>query len=330
MADEISKENKDIISLETLVGDAAPPDAPAIGDAVDVIDEVLSVEDPAFAAELAEIRDQGAPDPLDVAVSVDEDVDTILALERAERHARGLRALKLWLFVKPLRKLKGAIASLKLIGPWMRLSVLPALKNGLLAALKGLKAAAAYTGRKIKAGLGWFSALPMPSKLLVLGVVVFAVASVAMVRIAWRGSYLPTLRRDFLVSFAPVADHAYEIEKDEAWEDLNDPLLHPEHIVLIERLIVNLRPGGGEDSNPMAMIDLYVEAGSQDAAVEVKDREAEMRDMILRTMEQMSYEDLAGDAGKNKLKIFLRKNLNDMMVRGRVRRVFFKSIVVKS
>ena len=325
MADQTP--NEDTISLEDLIRDtAAQTDAPPVGQAVDLIDKVLAVEDPGFAAELTELKSQGVATAADVAV--DDDIESILASERAEKRTRGLRLIKLWLVTKPWRKFLRALSTVMTIGPWVQLTVWPATKRGSVATLSGLKASAKYSGGKAKAGFSWFAKLPMPSKALVILVIAFAVGSVVMVRVAWRGSFLPSLQRDFLVSFANVADHSYEIQKGEAWADLNDPLLHPEHIVLIERLIVNLRaPGDG--SNPMALIDLYIEAGSQDAAVEVKDRDAAMRDMISRTMEQMTLDELSTDAGKNKLKVFLRKNLNDMMVRGRIRRVYYKSMVIK-
>ncbi len=315
------------VSLEDLVRETAVA-GPPVEESVGAIDKLLEIEDPSFAAELTELRAQGGPASGDVTVAVDSDIDSILAQEKSEKAARGFRKIRLWLVVVPPRKITRTVSNLKALKPWLILTVLPAVKDGAGSSLTGLKSSAKYALAKVKVGLNWFSKLSPPSKLLLVTVIVFAGASVAMVRVALNGSFLPSLQRDFLYSFADVADQSFAIGKDEGWEDLNDPLLHPEHIVLIERLIVNLRaPGDGTD--PMALVDLYIEAGSQEAAVELKDREAATRDMILRTMEQTTFEDLSTDAGKNKLKVFLRKNLNDMLSRGRVRRVFYKSIVLK-
>ena len=57
--------------------------------------------------------------------------------------------------------------------------------------------------------------------------------------------------------------------------------------------------------------------------------EAEARDAISTTRLQMSYDELSTEAGKSKLKVVLRKNLNEVLSTGRVRRVYFKSIIVK-
>lgn len=321
-----SSANDDLVSLEDLVRDTPPMTGLAIAESVSTIDQVLSVEDPAFASELAELKTQGATPDGDIAV--DHDVDKLVQQEKIEQAAKGFAKIKVWLIAWPKKKIARVVNALKGIGPWFIATALPALKAGLITSLKATKTGLGYVFANLRAGFGWFGALPLMSKALVGLVIIFTGAIVVVAKIALTGHFLPSLERDFLTSFALKADQTFEIPKDEVWEDLNDPLLHPEHIVLLERLVVNLRaPGDG--TNPMALIDLYIEAGSQDAAVEVKDRDAEIRDMTLRTLEQMDYDELVTETGKAKLKVFLRKNLNDMMTRGRIRRVFYKSIVLK-
>jgi flagellar basal body-associated protein FliL len=210
----------------------------------------------------------------------------------------------------------------------VKLTAWPAVKTGAITGFARAKSGLTWFFGKIKSGLSWYGKQTGQSKLLIVAVIILAAGAAAMTRIVIHGSFLPTLEQDFVYSFANGADHAYTFAADEKWQDLNDPLLHPEHIVLLERLVVNLRaPGDG--SNPMALLDLYVEVGTQEGAVEIKNRDAEVRDMVLRTMEQISYDEIVTETGKNKLKVFLRKNLNDMLSSGRVRRLYFKSIVLK-
>ncbi len=320
-----NEQQDDLISLEDLVRDSAQT-APSATEAVATIDKVLEVEDPAFSQEMKTIQAEATAPPPDVVV--DTEVDELVDKEKAEKASKGFKKLKLLLFVRPSRKIKNAMAQLKTIGPWLKLTALPAVKDAVSKTISGIKAGLSWGTGKLKAALSWFAVQPKQSKLLVVAVAVLAIAAAVMTRIAISGSFLPSLEKDFLLSFANRADAKYTYDGEEKWQDLNDPLLHPEYIVLRERLIVNLRnPGDG--TNPMALLDLYVEAGSQDAAIEVKARDSEVRDMILRTMEQITYDELVTEAGKNKLKVFLRKNLNEMMTKGRVRRLFFKSIVVK-
>lgn len=321
-----SSSSDDIISLEDLVREGTQAPAPSAAEAVATIDQVLEVEDPSFAQEMKTIQAEANAPAADIVV--DTDVDALVEKEKVEQAARGWKKLKLLLIVRPWRKFLNGLRQLKTVGPWLKLTALPALKAGALKTLHAVKAGFAWGAGKIKAGLAWFRAQSRQSKILMVAVLLLAVATVAMARLAIRGGFLPTLEKEFLRSFADDADARFTYGEDEKWQDLNDPLLHPEHIVLIERLIVNLRnPGDG--TNPMALLDLYIEAGSQDAAVEIKARDAEVRDMVLRTMEQMTYDELITESGKTKLKVFLRKNLNETITQGRIRRLFFKSIVVK-
>ncbi len=319
--------SKDTVSLEDLVREQAMQSGLDPAGSETAIDEVLAVEDPTFVAALEELKGKGTAPPEADAV-IDTDLESLVQEAKAEKAAKGRKRFKLYFVVWPKRKLANVAAALKTVGPWLIATAIPASKAGAAKSWQGVQSGVGYSVRNIKSGQGRFSKLPRSSKTLVFLVLIFALGAVAMAKIAITGSFLPSLERDFLNSFASRADQSFDIGKDEPWEDLNDPLLHPEHIVLVERLIANLH-AAGDGSNPMALIDLYVEAGSQDAAIEIKDRDAEVRDMVLRTLEQMSYEELATDAGKNKLKVFIRKNLNDMISRGRVRRVFYKSIVLK-
>jgi flagellar basal body-associated protein FliL len=79
----------------------------------------------------------------------------------------------------------------------------------------------------------------------------------------------------------------------------------------------------------MGVFAFYIETSNQESAVELKDRDGEARDVISRTLEQMSAEGLSSVDGKEKLKIVIRKNLNSILTRGQVRRVFIKNIVLK-
>lgn len=79
----------------------------------------------------------------------------------------------------------------------------------------------------------------------------------------------------------------------------------------------------------MLLVDLYVECSSSAAAIEVKDRESEVRDLFARSIEKMVYDDLITLEGKNKLKLILRKNVNVILTKGRVRQILFGNLVLK-
>jgi flagellar basal body-associated protein FliL len=149
-----------------------------------------------------------------------------------------------------------------------------------------------------------------------------------MLRLTLRGNFLPSFETNFLTSFAKVADSSYTYEKSDSMEDFDSPLRHPEYVVSTDKLVVNLssrNPG----HHAMGLFEFFIEAGTQEAAIELNDRQKEVVDILGRSLERMNYEDLTTADGKTKAKVMLRKEVNTILTKGRVRKVFFKTIVLK-
>ena len=306
---------------------AEPPPPPPIkstSSVSDDFDQLLAVADPEFANQLNDLSELGHEGE-----AIDEtDLDNLVDRVRIESTKTGWRKAIVLLVNRPARRIGLQIERLKEFIHWLKTAGVPAAVVASRAAVVRAKEVALATVAWLKHHISAFLALPRRSKFLIFAALVLSAAAVFVAKITFKGTLFPTLEVPYLNSFADVADQAWSIGPDEVWDDLNDPLLHPEHVVLIERLIANLKnPGDG--SNPMALIDLYVESASQEVAVEIKNRDAEARDLIGRTLGQMTYEDLTTQAGKTKLKVFLRKNLNEVLTTGRVRRVYFRNIIVK-
>lgn len=287
------------------------------------VDALLAVADPEFAAQMKDLSELKADD-----VSIDGDIDTEVEQVRKEAAIKGYKKFVLLFVTRPLRRLAALVTQLQGFFKWVKEFGVPAAIAGAKKALAIAKTAIVAGAGKLKAGLDWFKALPRKSKALLVLAGALALVAVAVAQFTLKRTLFPNMDVDYLTSFETVADAKYTIGKDEKWTDLNDPLLHPEHVVLIERIISNLR-SSGPGSNPMALIDLYIESANQEVAIELKNREGEARDVIGTTLLQMSYDELITEAGKTKLKVFLRKNLNEVLSTGRVRRVYFKSIIIK-
>ncbi|MEQ1878595.1 MAG: flagellar basal body-associated FliL family protein, partial [Bdellovibrionia bacterium] len=145
------------------------------------------------------------------------------------------------------------------------------------------------------------------------------------------GGLLPPKFRstDYLSSLETVATNIESFDPAEPMEDFNSPLRHPEHVVILRKVAVNLRPSRTSSASPMAIFELFVEAGSKDAAVEIKDREKEMVDLTARVAEGVGYDDFSVADGKEKFKNAVRRELNKVLNTGRVRKVYFKTVVIK-
>jgi flagellar basal body-associated protein FliL len=166
-------------------------------------------------------------------------------------------------------------------------------------------------------------------KVQILIFTVCGIAALFVVRNLVGKSFMPLIDASYLPSASAQADASYAYDPETDLEDFETPLRQPEHIVVIDRYIVNLRQSENA-STTMAMIELYVEATTKDGAVELKDREKEVRDLISRTTELFGYDELLTVEGKEKLKRSIKKRLNeDLMTSGKVRTVYFKNVIFK-
>jgi flagellar basal body-associated protein FliL len=132
----------------------------------------------------------------------------------------------------------------------------------------------------------------------------------------------------FLRSFSEVASDIQLLPEDDSGEDLESPLKHPEYTVLVPKIIANLKPPSPRHT-PMAVLELYLETSNQECAIEVNDRQVEIKDLIERIMEQTSFDEVESAQGKLRLKVRFRAGLNRILNKGRVRRIFFKSFNIQ-
>jgi flagellar basal body-associated protein FliL len=176
----------------------------------------------------------------------------------------------------------------------------------------------------------WFQSRSVPQKLQFFVFISSLLGLSYFVKLIVTGS--PIMKEPpplYLKSFEPVADRVTPFSVDEELELFDSPLRQPEFVVLLKRMRVNLKPTAQSSKNPMAAFEVYVDAASQEVAIELKDRELEMQDVIARVFESMPYDEITEYEGKNKLKLILRRDLNRNLSKGRVKKVYFKTLFYK-
>jgi flagellar basal body-associated protein FliL len=100
-------------------------------------------------------------------------------------------------------------------------------------------------------------------------------------------------------------------------------------VLLLKKIVVNVKRSEDSSPNPMVAYECYLQNSNQEVAVEIKDRELEIRDAISRLTEEFSYNDLNTIDGKNRFKLIMRRELNSRLNRGRVVGVYFKTFILK-
>lgn len=277
--------------------------------ALEDLDKVIAAEDPEFKERVDGISTDAA--------SVDGSLE-LLDLDQllAEQEAKSLRSR--------LKKL-GRKGRNFVVG--LRATAWDFLKNDLPVLLKTglgkLKVGLASLGELLRQ----FGFKPRRFKLLVFAFAGISVAvTVAMFLLITRG--IPEEEPLFMRSLSEIADGGEEYDPQKQ-EIFYESVRAAQNVLVIPRLLVNLKRSPGSGPNPMAMGEIYVEGNSPDVVVEIKMRETEFRDLFMRTMEEFNADDLQTAVGKEKLLERFAREANRVVTKGRVRKVFFKTFVLK-
>ncbi|WP_413582457.1 flagellar basal body-associated protein FliL [Bdellovibrio sp. HCB288] len=296
---------------------------------LDSLDSILEKEDPEFAKSLQTI---GPDDPSNPIVIEESDLEYKLADEVKywERQDGWRKKLVKFLpFIPRIsyfirlqhmalrlswRKFKEqAIQFLKNLGP--------NLKQGIGNLIAGLKS---WIGNLVTTIKG-FSVVQKIG--LAFLVVATGVGGVVLYKIA-TNKLIPAHEELFLPTLEEWADKK-EIYQADQVEPFYDSTRVAQNIFSTQRIFANVRKSSQSGPNPMAALEFFVEGTDADVVVEIKDREPEVKDLFLRTVEEFTYDQLSSAEGKQMLCERLRKEINKILTKGKVRRIFFKTAVIK-
>lgn len=157
----------------------------------------------------------------------------------------------------------------------------------------------------------------------------FVVCSSAVLLVIWKLNFSFINQELFLTSLGHLGDGITEYNPITEVEEFYDNPRFAKNIVTISPLVVNIRPSESSSDNPILAIQVSIEGVSADATVEIKDREAEFKDMMRRLTEERSYDELVIAEGKLQICEQYRDAFNSRLTRGQVRRVLLKSFVLK-
>jgi flagellar basal body-associated protein FliL len=134
----------------------------------------------------------------------------------------------------------------------------------------------------------------------------------------------------FLTSYAKwgVEVHSYNpMTESEMFFD-NSKIL--KNIITINKLVANIKPSETSGKNPMLAFEINIDGMTSEVIVEIKDREAEFKDLILRTAEDYTYDSLLSGQGKQALSDHMLNVINTNLTQGQVRKVLYKSFILKN
>ncbi len=133
----------------------------------------------------------------------------------------------------------------------------------------------------------------------------------------------------FMTSYADLGGDVRDYNPLTETEALYDNPKFSKNIMTLSKMFINLKSSENSGPSPMLALELNVEGLSSDAIVEIKDREAEFKDLLLRSTEEKTYDDLVTTKGKQELCDLFRRIINTHLTRGQVRKVLLNSFIIK-
>ncbi len=133
----------------------------------------------------------------------------------------------------------------------------------------------------------------------------------------------------FLTSFADLGENVRDYNPLTETEAFYDNPKFSKNIMTLSKMFINVQPSASSGPNPMLALEVNVEGLAADAIIEIKDREAEFKDLLLRYTEEKNYDELTTTAGKQDLCDQFRRVINSHLTRGQVRKVLLNSFIIK-
>ncbi len=171
-----------------------------------------------------------------------------------------------------------------------------------------------------------YSDLSLKKKGLLYLLLIVVSGTIYMGRETMKGIWIPYLKSKTVYDLAEHSSLKFSFSVEDEWLLLRERFPNPEHQILLKKIVVNLIRKN-KFSNPMATIEFYLSLDSQEAAVEVKDRENQILDTIQRIVEGFNYDELNSSTGLYKMKSMIRNQINALLNMGRVKSVFISTIV---
>jgi len=298
---------------------------------LDEIDKILKEDDPEFASSLGEIQSVGVEGEIEIESSVMEDggFSEEVEVPRFQSLLSRLPGDGKWKerFLQLLSQLSLHWGSLR-TSIKSRLTDLMLVSRNLPKEIYGyLKSVLIIVAGRIQSRIRAFLGLSAYQKLMTFSLAILVLGMLFIFKLNLSGNWIPQVSEPPITNWADVADAEFEFDRSKDTEPFLRAFPQEEHAFLFPKMIVNLKRTSGR--NPMGAFEFYVIFDSQDAAVEAQMRKRELHDLLQRTVEEQTYEELDSNLGKLRLKDVVKRALNEVMTQGWAKEVLIKTFVLK-
>jgi flagellar basal body-associated protein FliL len=145
----------------------------------------------------------------------------------------------------------------------------------------------------------------------------------------FKGGLIGKEQKPFIYSIEEISEKKYFFEKEDQQEDFYSSSRFNQNLISLRRMVVNIRKTKNSSQNPMGAFEFFLQGNSSDVMVEVKDRESEILDLFQGEIRTFGYDDLDNIEGKTKLTEKLKLEINQILVRGKINKIYYKNFVLK-
>lgn len=183
--------------------------------------------------------------------------------------------------------------------------------------------------QNIKKPVSHFLNLKTPEKLSILGFTTFTILSIAVVTWFLKTDILKDRKDPFMLSMEELSSAKFIYEPGKNMESFYASSRVSQNVLSFPKIIANIRPSKNSESNPMIATEFYFEGFSPEVMIELKDREAEVKDLMINLASLTDYDTLSTPEGKLALLEKIKQKVNGLLTQGQIRKVYLKNIVIK-
>jgi flagellar basal body-associated protein FliL len=288
-----------------------PQETPPGMMSLDKLDELINENDPEFKKTVDSIQAETGGKDLNLDL-----IDLDAVLEEEEQRS----------FKARIRRLRNYFRNwIVIITENMKIFVV----EGVPAFFKRTKAGTSRLSAAISEGLRQFSFWPAQKKMATIGIILGVILTGVYVYLAATRDLVSLKTELFVTSLEDWSEQTEIYDPETESEPFYDSARASQNMMSLPKMVVNLRRSARSSPNPMGAFEFFVEGNSPDVMVEIKDREFEVKDLFLRDLEEFTFDQVDTADGKQLLLEKLRRDLNTILTKGRVRKIFFKTAIVK-
>ncbi len=297
---------------------SSAPNPSGVGDDLISLEEMeafIAQNDPEFAKQMESFAPEGGGPDLNIDLV---DLDQLMAEDAASSMGSKWRQ-----FAKVSR------SRIIIFTAILQSNLILFLEEGLPELLKKTKNGFSHFLQSISDGLRRFSFWPAKKKWATFGLIFGALGTGIFIFLVATKPMILAGNDLFILSLESHADSVHTYDPLKESEPFYDSARASQNIMSLQKIVVNIKRSSQSGPNPMGAFEFFIEGNSPDVMVEIKDREYEVKDLFQRNAEEMTFDQMESADGKQLLLEKLRREVNRNLTKGRVRKVLFKTVILK-